>query len=260
MGRAGHDVFPHLHPHWLDAVYDPRENRWALNDYRYYALGSCMPEVREQLMDDSVALLESFLGSNWNTPLGYRAGGWCIQPFHDFKPLFEKWRVAYDFSVMPGRSATGGVASYDFRAAPSRIPYRFSEEVCRLDSVGSFWEFPISAVEMKRLDRLQHDCVSKLFWRLGTGKMMGNGKGAPIGQSEASKELSDSITLEMSSLDYFSVGKIPAYCRCARRDGILHLCSHPKLLSKHGLWAFFKMVGILRLQAAVDSNWRSFLS
>jgi hypothetical protein len=211
-------------------------------------------------MEDSVAILQAYLGPDWKRPLGYRAGGWCIQPFDGFRPVFEKWGVAYDFSVVPGRSASGDVAGYDFRSAPSSGPYRFTDEVCRPDANGIFWEFPISVVEMNRLDRIQHRYLSKVFWRLGTGKVMGSGKGAPIGQIETGKGSLNSGALEMASIDHFSAGKIAAYCRCAKRDGILHLCSHPKLLSKHGLWAFSKMVSILRLQTTVDSNWRSFLS
>lgn len=257
MRHAGHDVFPHLHPHWLDAVYFPQRNRWELRDFRFYALGSCEPKVREQLMGESLALLEDLLGQSFSRPLGYRAGGWCIQPFSVFEPLFEKWGLEYDFSVVPGHSNSSGPAAYDFSETPSGKPYRFSNDVCRSDPAGRYMEFPISAVEMNRIDSVLHCYVWKLFWRFGSGRMMGSGKGAPVGQSHVHTAKPHAAEQTMASMDHFSAGKIPAYVRHARREGMLHLCSHPKILSRHGLWAFSKLVEILRSQASVSSDWRA---
>ena len=39
ISKRGHEIFPHLHPHWLDAEYLPQTNEWKLTDtdkYRFF--------------------------------------------------------------------------------------------------------------------------------------------------------------------------------------------------------------------------------
>ncbi len=260
IGAGGHDVFPHLHPHWLDAVFDPQSNRWSLEEYRYYMMSSCPDGLRAELMGASVEWLRDLLGSKLREPLGYRAGGWCIQPFSVFRPLFEQWGITADFSVVPGRESAVGAATYDFSEVSTMTPYRFSGDVCKADLQGSFMEFPISVIPTTGIDRKLDRFASKLFWRLGSGRMMGDGKGALPAQAKSGVVRAAPIVNEMASLDHFGVGKIPSYVRTARRDGVLHLCSHPKLLSRHGLWAFSQLVHVLRRQFSINTDWRSLFT
>ena len=34
--KNGHEIHPHIHPHWLDAEYDATLNQWNLEKKRYY--------------------------------------------------------------------------------------------------------------------------------------------------------------------------------------------------------------------------------
>src|SRR6476620_8790450 len=40
IAAGGHEIFVHLHPHWLDAVYRPESNTWDLTDHSKYLFSS----------------------------------------------------------------------------------------------------------------------------------------------------------------------------------------------------------------------------
>ncbi|MEO8762224.1 MAG: hypothetical protein ABI388_11860, partial [Bacteroidia bacterium] len=95
MKNNGHYIFPHLHPHWLDAKYIEKDNHWDLSDTKKYSFSSLSAEEKSQIFTDSIKLLTEIVGPQ--EVLGYRAGGWCIQPFSDFELYFKKHNIQYDF-------------------------------------------------------------------------------------------------------------------------------------------------------------------
>src|SRR5204863_234263 len=112
--RKGHDIFPHLHPHWLDAIYRPDTNDWNLGILTRYRFHSLTLSERELLWRESIRILHSIiapLDSNYQID-SYRAGGWCIQPFLDFKPFFIRYEITYDFSVRAGYKILGEAHSF----------------------------------------------------------------------------------------------------------------------------------------------------
>ncbi len=257
MRSAGHDVFPHLHPHWLDAVYDAGQNRWRLTDLRYYRFDSCPGEIQTQLYAESVEFLRDILGEHDYIPEGYRAGGWCIQPFSDFKEHFMRWKTAVDFSVVPGKAACTTSVVCDFSNAPRKTSYRFSGDVVVEKSDGPFVEIPISTVIMSRLEHEIQRWCGKVFWRLGSGKRMGDGSGVRFDALPSAPTRDDGV--EMASLDGFNLGKVPAYLRHLNNRGVLHLCSHPKLLSPHALAALGVLLRILKRKHQMQFNWRALI-
>ena len=83
----GHYVFPHIHPHWLDAVPHQQKGQWSLTDYSKYRFHNISKQQQEELFDKSVKLLyEIILPVSPTYKINaYRAGGWSIQPFSDFR-------------------------------------------------------------------------------------------------------------------------------------------------------------------------------
>jgi hypothetical protein len=257
ISEAGHDVFPHLHPHWTNAQYIPESNRWSLRDFTHYSVAACSPSVRAEMMCESIKLLYELLERSPPSPLGYRAGGWCIQPFSVFEAMFASNGISIDFSVIPGRVSANQLAKYDFQSAPRKQSYRFKDDVCEENVDGEFWEIPISVIEQTSADQVIHDVLSRAFWRFGSGKTLGDGSAAVFmgeGQAENYKEKSKT---EMASLDRFSIGKVRSYAKHALNNRFIHLCSHPKLLSPAGLSAFSLLVRLLRLRSTVLSNWKA---
>src|SRR6202012_2404972 len=79
----GHAVFPHIHAHWLDAVYMPDKNEWSLENIRYYQFSSVPAEQQKGLFDSSMEIITALTqaaGRGYKAD-AYRAGGWSIQPF-----------------------------------------------------------------------------------------------------------------------------------------------------------------------------------
>ena len=104
--KGGHYIFPHLHPHWMDALYLPNTREWELNNLSKYRFHSLDFGQRQQLFNASVGIINE-IASPVNSGYlinAYRAGGWSIEPFDDFRPFFDKFGIKYDFSVLPGLS------------------------------------------------------------------------------------------------------------------------------------------------------------
>jgi hypothetical protein len=38
--KSGHEIHPHIHPHWMDAIYHPESNEWNLSEKKHYSFGS----------------------------------------------------------------------------------------------------------------------------------------------------------------------------------------------------------------------------
>ena len=47
MAEGGHYVFNHIHPHWVDAVYDEQKNEWTLLNDSKYAFESLTEQERD---------------------------------------------------------------------------------------------------------------------------------------------------------------------------------------------------------------------
>jgi len=61
--KKGHYVFPHIHPHWIDAVYDSSINEWTLNNYSKYRFHHTSEKDRGVLFAESIIILIDILNS-----------------------------------------------------------------------------------------------------------------------------------------------------------------------------------------------------
>lgn len=140
--KEGHDVFPHLHPHWMDAIYNTDKDEFNLNNIAKYRVGQLSKEESEKLFDDSIAILKQII--NPELPdyriKGFRAGGWSIQPFEDFKSSFQKHGIVYDFSVMPLVYQFTDAQHFDFSSCVKNSIYRFNNKVEEAEMNGEFIE------------------------------------------------------------------------------------------------------------------------
>ena len=104
MIESGHQVELHLHPHWLDAEY--KNKKWIFKSYKRYRFNSLNKIVREKVFQMGINELEKIcreVKDDYKIE-GFRAGGWCIQPFEDFYEYFKKYHIKYDSSVAYGIS------------------------------------------------------------------------------------------------------------------------------------------------------------
>ena len=59
--KQGHDVFPHLHPHWMDAVYDPQKDEFNLQNITHYRINQLNQEEINKVFDSSIAILRDII-------------------------------------------------------------------------------------------------------------------------------------------------------------------------------------------------------
>lgn len=257
--EAGHYLFPHLHAHWLDAEYRPGVNEWLLNDARYYRLHAVDQDLRRQLFGESMTLLEKIVRSaGASYPIdAYRAGGWSIQPFDLFAPLFREFGIRHEFSVAARRWSFTRAHWFDFTAIEQASgPYPFSGDVVKPDPEGDFIEFPISFVETgkwsRRLDMLLRRTVYKKFLRpYGKGGIL-HAESLPHDPARHQ----DLFYLQLASVENFRAPFMPEYKRFIEKNDYLHFISHPKLLSHENLFWLDRILDDLYDRHEVESDFR----
>jgi hypothetical protein len=236
--ESGHDVFPHLHPHWLDAVYRPDTNEWDLSESSKYRFNSISETERAYIWESSINILQSVIHPLDASYLfdGYRAGGWCIQPFEDFRPFFEKYAIQYEFSVRPGYKQLTTAHQYDFVNAPSKSIYNFEADLLTEDADGRYQEFTISSIKkITGVYNFLNRLLYKTIFRKGN-KGFGNGTtvyAEPIDANAACWK--NNADMEMVSIENMTAAKLQAYKSFISNANYMQFLSHPKLINNHHL-------------------------
>lgn len=239
--QRGHEVFPHLHPHWLDAAYLPETNEWKLTStdkYRFYHLND---SERSEIFDGSIELLKKII-----KPVvpdyrldGYRAGGWCIQPFSVFEPYFKKHHIKYDFSVLGGFYLFSNAQYFDFSEAPDTSSYRFESDVVKEDPNGAFTELNISSIYIPKNIQFLDKVFHKIYYKFTGDHSFSRGEGqiaVKIDPSLVKPQTEGHDILDSSwervAIELMSQVKQPLYKKFLRENDYMHFISHPKMLTK----------------------------
>lgn len=246
---SGHSVFPHLHPHWLDAQYDEQTNEWSLKDFSKYRFSSINTQQRDFIFENSVEILNEIIrpvmpGYSMHS---YRAGGWSIQPFSDFKPYFEKYGIVNDFSVIPGKYNVSTAHVFDFRNAPVKNIYSFKDDIITEFENGPFREFTISSVTLSKLMVWLNFKISGLLKRL---KIKPYGKGTTVNSSVIEEDHIQSLNSKriVASFEGLTFITLSKYIKAIKKSNYFQFISHPKLLTKHDLWLLNILLFRLRKQ------------
>ncbi|MBL7922866.1 MAG: hypothetical protein JNL88_01575, partial [Bacteroidia bacterium] len=138
----GHYVLPHIHPHWLDAVYSSTLREFDLSNITRYRFHQLSLAERDAVFSSSVEILQNIIHPKHPDYRinGFRAGGWSLQPFADFKPCFEKHGIVYDMSVVKGLYQFSNAQVYDYSDTPDKPVYRFAQDVSVENGEGPFVE------------------------------------------------------------------------------------------------------------------------
>ncbi|MBK7886341.1 MAG: hypothetical protein IPJ86_03285 [Bacteroidetes bacterium] len=246
----GHYVFPHIHPHWLDAIYLPQQREFDLSNVQKYRFHYLSQEEKQKVFNGSMEVLQEILLRNHPHYKinAFRAGGWCIQPFSDFRPFFEKHRIEYDMSVISGLYQFSTAQQFDFTEAPRKPVYRFMQEVSKEDTNGSFIQLCGSVIDMPQNTDLLHRIHRKVINRTGQGREYGSGQGQTPAIVSSMKPVSSSgydineKGREFASLEKLGLFKLPAYLHHLKHHNYLHLISHPKMINRHQIYILRKML------------------
>lgn len=246
---SGHSVFPHIHPHWLDAKYDEHANEWSLKDFSKYRFSSINKEQRDFLFEESINILRDIINPLMPryTIDSYRAGGWSIQPFSDFKPYFEKYGIVNDFSVIPGKYNVSTAHIFDYRNAPSKNIYQFNDDVTKESEDGPFKEFTISSISLSKIMVWFNFKISGLLKRL---KINPYGNGTTVNSTVIEEEdiqnlNSKRIVASFEGLTFITLSK---YIKAIKNSNYFQFISHPKLLTGHELWLLNILLNKLQKQ------------
>ena len=153
LTSAGHDIQLHIHPHWLDSVYN---NGWQIDTSRY-RLHDFSGEKRASIVRDC----KEELTEHSDSPIfAYRAGGWCLQPFPEIKSQLLENDIWLDSTVYAGGLSEEQGRHYDFRGAEESALWRFESDPLVSDPTGTFIELPISSVSLSPF----------FYWKLALAK------------------------------------------------------------------------------------------
>lgn len=256
--EQGHYIFPHIHPHWLDAIYIPEVRQWKLANLSKYRFHNLDDSQKHYLFEESIKILQeiTFTINPYYAISGYRAGGWSIEPFSDFKPFFEKFNIKYDFSVLPGIAEFSTARYFDYPGVPGeRNIYCFKDDITQENTDGSFMEFCVSVLPVSKtidiLDRVWRKIIFEIYdnmeYRRGKGILS-----EPLDISN--KNNFKNKGCEMASIELMTIVKLPFYIKFLKNNGYMHIASHPKLIGKHNLYIFGKFLDSIYKKYQIETD------
>ncbi len=260
--RRGHYVFPHIHAHWLDAKYFPETNQWQLNNIERYRFHNISNEDRELLFATSIEILrEIIFPINPDYKINaYRAGGWSLQPFKDYKPFFEKYGIQYDFTVMPGLFQFSNAQYFDFTKTPQKLIYKFEDDVIEEARDGYFTEITCSVLEIPDHVIKLHRVHQMYLHRILKDHTFARGDGQrPVNDTtvkpKANYKNGTAKNTEVAAIELLSVAKLGTYLKYFKDHGYLQFVSHPKMLSKHNLTTYKKFLDSIFSEHEVETDY-----
>ena len=260
IAEDGHYIFPHLHPHWLDAVYLPEANEWSLTNLRYYQFSSLPAEKQDHLFENSIATIRSVVQNIPDYKIdSYRAGGWSIQPFEYFMPHFLKNGIYNEWSVIPGKYLISDTHTFDFRNAPVGLSvYHFNNDVCIESKDGIFKEWTISSIAFSAFGKWLNFKINGVLKRLGKiEKRKGSTVSSMIkeeGDIYSSKNKKRTIA-SFEGLNYFTLQK---YFSAIKNENYFQFISHPKLLTPYEFNMISKLLKKLKGFENIESDFRNY--
>jgi hypothetical protein len=265
--KQGHFVYPHVHPHWLDAIYDEKTNQWQLNDTAKYRFHNISDSEKAMVFNGSVKILEEILHPSFPDYKvnAYRAGGWCIQPFSDFKPYFHQNKIEYEFSVLGGIYQFTDAQYFDFSNAPHKTIYKFNDDVCVPESDGPFTQYNISSIPLSNNKLMLNKLWLKLLYKIKGDHTFNKGEGQPSRILNGIKPVSDKghdlsdTHWERISVELLTAVKMSAYKNFLDQNKYMHFISHPKMITNHNLVVFDNFLDWAFEKYSVSTDFHSML-
>jgi peptidoglycan/xylan/chitin deacetylase (PgdA/CDA1 family) len=230
----GNEIALHIHPHWEDSFYT--KSGWKM-DVSRYKLDDFSEEEIDGIFERYKSCLEGVINKKITV---YRAGGWCLQPFLKVKEAFRKYGLKVDSSVFYGGFNDDNTYFYDFRNAPQKDAYHFSNDLVKEDPNGEFIEYPIASEVVHPF----------FFWclfiwgRLLPKRHKGYGDGFPVSVKGFRKKVLSKKSLHCISLDGFFAKRIGAAAKRFSKLGNKHMVviGHPKACTVYSLEQLEKFV------------------
>lgn len=145
--KNGHDIQLHIHPQWVYSKWDTKENEWIMDKDHYKLSDLSLYEARE-LLKKSKHILDSIVGYKTTS---FRAGGFCLDNFSEYKDMFHELGLNIDSSVARDQYVESKIHYYDYRNIPTKQIYNFSDSIKKENDKGNFIELSISSFSCSKL-------------------------------------------------------------------------------------------------------------
>ena len=151
--QQGHDVQLHIHPQWVNAVYE--NGRWNV-DFNAWRLGGYKDEGENSiyyLLKKGKETLESIINHPSYQCTALRAGGYNIQPSREVLNAMCELGLRIDSSVYSGGKETGVLSQYDYSKITNEKGYWYIDKDVLIDEgkKTTLIELPIVAFPLKRI-------------------------------------------------------------------------------------------------------------
>jgi hypothetical protein len=251
-----HYVYLHMHPHWIDATFEPDTLQWNLTNANKFTIHNLDTSERNSLLKECYEILTE---CSEQAVEGYRAGGLFIQPFTDIKDFFIESGITYEFSVYKGFQSVHQHMKCDFSNAPNEHIYPFEDDICEVNTNGRFTQFSISNFEMSGMNRIVNSIYYRYIMRQSASKPYGTGKGAQHVLSNNEKHTSVMDTVhETFSVELMNLWKNRMYLSYLKQHEYLHFLSHPKLISETNLNALDSFLTHAKKYYQVEFDFKKF--
>ena len=266
--RKGHYVYPHIHPHWIDAEYNTETNQWSLNDVTHYRFHNVNDTLKEKIFHESMEVLHSIIhpaDPNYKIN-GFRAGGWSLQPFTDFKPFFDKYNIIYDFSVLPRTYQLSDVQYFDFSNSPTKPVYRFEDDVTVENQEGKYTELVSSIIKVSTFTEFINRLYLQYLYRVKNDHTYGKGQGQHSNDIPEMKPVSEQGTsirntrFQPISMETFNRIKVPVYLNYLKNNTYMQFVSHPKMLSNHNVKTVARFLEMVTKKYGLEFDFQSFIN
>lgn len=232
--KNGHQVELHIHPHWLNAVYEKENKEWNLSNDTNYCFNSFDMIDQSKIFDIAYNELNKIVklyDPNYQITC-FRAGGLCLQPFGIFEPLLRKYNIYIESSVAPGMKSSSNTHYYDYTNHKFYEPYRFKNDPLNNDINGEFIEFPITTYNVNLFDKIRQKLSSN---SQNNSSIFGDGQAIPPVKQKSSFFSKFKKTKYFYSLDgHYNEKLLLRKMKNAKMKAIT-LISHPKLMTLKSL-------------------------
>ena len=256
-----HYIFYHIHPHWLDAVYDHERNEWDLSNKSKFSVSNLNDNQIDKLFKDCYEILK--LLKIEEQSIGYRAGGLYIQPFHKLKPFFEKYNIKYDFSVLQGASSLGDTKNFyfDFKNCPDNLIYNFEDDIIKENKNGDFTEISINQIQIKGVFKIINGFYFRVKKNNFKNKRIGDGIATnnKINQTNKINFIKYFKVKETFSIELMNPIRNIIYFNHLKKNNFQHHISHPKFFSENNIKYFEKYLRKINTKFIIVSDFKKMI-
>ena len=234
--KKGHRIELHLHPHWIDAVFNNNSKEWLFPNYKHYTLESLAINEIDEIFNTGINLLEEIakkVDPKYKV-IAYRAGGLCLNSFLILEKIFRKYNIKIDSSVSSGIEFKSNVHNNNFDNIPNKSIYKFNSDLGLEEIDGNYIEVPITSTKFN----LKYKILKYFNNKIYNQRYYGDGYGIQVNQaSNYLKKLFEKIfnnKKQLYSIDgyvYSGFEKIIA----KEKKELITIIAHPKLLTKSSL-------------------------